>query len=166
MLQVNDDGVNDPLSSIDPDSNYFDEISSNNLSSEYYHENRFNFILNNKLSNASQKFSVMHLNIRSVPKHLKELKSYLSTLGIQFSVIGLSETWITDATRGLYHIEGYELIEVNRKNRMGGGVSIYVDNRYRYKRLCDYDMCNNALESVFVEVQGNGQCKNIVVANK
>ena len=67
------------------DLNYLNNISK----SEYYDETIFNQSFR-KTSN----FSLIHLNIRSVPLHFTECMSYLDTLDIAFKIIALSETVI------------------------------------------------------------------------
>ena len=74
------------LSDIDPNFNY---LHYNNLNSEYYNEQKFNSEFGNNLN-----FSLMHLNIRSVPLHFTEFLCYLDTLDIEFKIIALSETAI------------------------------------------------------------------------
>ena len=41
--------------------------------------------------NASKSFSVLHLNIHSVNKHIEELRIILNLLNFKFDVIALSE---------------------------------------------------------------------------
>ena len=63
------------LCDIDLDPNYLNNISK----SEYYDE----IILNQSFRKTSN-FSLIHLNIRSVPLHFTECMSYLDTLDIDF----------------------------------------------------------------------------------
>ena len=51
----------------------------------------------------------------------------MTSAHIYFSLIGISETWITDNTSNLYDISGYKFRNVNRKNKVlvGGGVGMY-----------------------------------------
>ena len=39
-------------------------------------------------------FSVLHLNIRSILNKFEDFKAYLNSLEYEFSVIGLSDTWL------------------------------------------------------------------------
>ena len=57
---------------------------------KYYVENKFNATL--KKYNDS-KFFIVHMNRRSLNKHLKELVTYLSLLNMKFDCICLSEVW-------------------------------------------------------------------------
>ena len=73
------------LSDIDPDFNYLH--NNRTVDSDYYNEQEFNRTFSNNLN-----FSLMHLNIRSLPLHFTELLCYLDTLDIEFKIIALSET--------------------------------------------------------------------------
>ena len=50
--------------------------------------------LNAELKNCNDSnFSVLHINIRSLNKHHKELVTYLSLLSLKFDCICLTEIW-------------------------------------------------------------------------
>ena len=57
--------------------------------SNYYVEDDFNSYINK----IRQRFSVFHLNIRSLNCHHKELIAYLHLLNLKFDCICLSEVW-------------------------------------------------------------------------
>ena len=76
------------LQSIDADNNYWNDVN-NVISSKYYNECNFNLHFKKNTN-----FSLIHMNIRSVPLHFSEFLSYLNTLDIEFSIIALSETAI------------------------------------------------------------------------
>ena len=65
----------------------------------------------------SFELSLMHLNIRSIPKNIYMLNNYLLSLDIQFSIIGLMETWLKDETLGLYELPEYKSIPLSRPSR-------------------------------------------------
>ena len=46
-------------------------------------------------------FSLLHLNIRSLPHNLVNLTDCLSCLKLKFSVIGISETWLNDPSQSV-----------------------------------------------------------------
>ena len=66
------------------------------------------------------------MNIRSIPQNLNNFVTYVHNLKIDFDVIGLTETWINEANTNLYNIEGYVQRDIYRKEKRGGGVSLYV----------------------------------------
>ena len=69
----------------------------------------------------------MHLNIRSLSKHYDDLVAFLASIGKSFDIIGCSETWMSEQTLlDIYKIDGYSLYCINRQDRIGGGVCLYV----------------------------------------
>ena len=72
-------------------------------------------------------FSLLHLNIHSLPHNLVKLTDYLSCLNIKFSVIGISETWLKDSSHPL-DISGFKYLHKYRQNRTRVGVGLYVSN--------------------------------------
>jgi len=43
-------------------------------------------------------------------------------------IIAVTETWLTCVSENLIKMEGYNLINLNRKNKTGGGVGMFVKN--------------------------------------
>ena len=68
-----------------------------------------------------------HANIRSLQANLSALSDYFECLCIDFSIIGLSETWLSDEKpEELFGMLGYTITGKHRNNGQGGGVAIYV----------------------------------------
>ena len=44
----------------------------------------------------------MHLNVTSIPNDTDKLNNYLLSFDIQFSIIGLTETWLKEETKNKY----------------------------------------------------------------
>jgi len=63
-------------------------------------------------SDEASLFSLMHLNIRSIPKHYEELSIFLDCLKLNFSVIGLTETWFSESNVDCYKFHGYHIINI------------------------------------------------------
>ena len=57
----------------------------------------------------------------------------LENLQFNFSVIGISETWLNDYNCDLYNINGYDFVEAHRSGRSGGGVGIFLVNYIIYQ---------------------------------
>lgn len=91
-----------------------------NISSEYFDEDSFIKELDR------YNYSLLHLNIRSVPKNVNSFITYMKNLKINFDVIGLTATWINEANTNLYNIEDHVQRDLYRKERRGGGVSSYI----------------------------------------
>ena len=100
-------------------------------SCNYFSEAKFN----STFSSLDQSFfSVLHMNVRSLSKHFDQLQTYLRALHSNFSIIGLSETWLkhTDIPAKIYSLPGYYFESQNRHDRTGGGVAMYISSDVPY----------------------------------
>ena len=80
--------------------------------------------------NERSMFSILQLNARSLLKNIDQLNFILKNLKRALSVLGVSETWLTDSRHrsGLVNITGYNFVSNHRKSKIGGGVGIYLQN--------------------------------------
>ena len=126
-------------------------LNHNHHSCDYFNDFNFNAALN--CDNRST-FSFMHVNIRSLPKNFDQMRNYLHTLHSDFSVMGLSETWLknSDMPFNIYSIPGYQLETNNRTGRVGGGVALYISSDLHYKVRLDLSHSSDSFESIFIEV--------------
>ena len=70
-----------------------------------------------------------------------------------FSVIGVSETWLTNCTAEHVNIMGYNFVSNHRKSKTGGGVGIYLQNGLEYKLLEECKFSDpDVIESLFLEI--------------
>lgn len=105
-------------------------------------------------------FSPLHLNIHSLSHNLNSLTDLLSSLNIKFPFIGISETWLSESSHST-DIEGYKFLQ--RQNRTGGGVGLFVSNHLEFKHREDLSISNvDIVESLFIEVIRPRE-KNIIV---
>lgn len=137
----------------DPDVQFYNEshIIRNIGNCKYYNEDFFSKQCN-YLGITSQRFSLIHFNIRSLPCHFTEMDSYLKCLEFHFTVIGLSETWLNDNNCSCFSIEGYRMECINRTNRQGGGVSILIQEQLDYTKRSDLCHSTEVIECIFIEV--------------
>ena len=101
-----------------------------------------------------------HLNIRSLPKHLDELKILLQDN--PFDLLCLNETWLNSTwTDAELQIEGYNLIRTDRFNQQrGGGTAIYYTTKLTgHQRL---DLNSSELEAVWLELQMPNKSKTLI----
>ena len=77
--------------------------------------------------------SVLHLNARSLKKNFSEVNTLLNTFDNTFSAIGVTETWLKSHNVSLYNIDGYVVEHSTRVTKIGGGVSLYINEKYNYK---------------------------------
>ena len=128
--------------------------------SKYITENQLNDVVKNF---SKDTFSMLHLNIRSISKHFDELQILLNNQNKHsFSVIGLSETWLSSNMNLPFAIHGYDFIVNNRVKKSGGGVALYLSHCFKYTVLDELNLMNVFIESLFVEITVP-HCKNIIV---
>ena len=120
----------DPLDRIshDPSKDLFDLIDSQmNPAGSCNYIDPEDISLEN-ISARGQQFSILHINIHSVPSKLDELKNLLLRLKdkkIIIDVILLCESFMSDNNKDSCEIDGYKLYEEHRKSMTRGGVAIY-----------------------------------------
>ena len=93
----------------DPDRNcsFFNKQQSNE-----YDINDFNTI------NKPDMFSMIHANIRSLPKNFDNLVIFLRLLNSNLSCIGISETWLNDISPiDAFNIPNYSFLCKSRSSR-------------------------------------------------
>ena len=106
--------------------------------------------------------ALFHANVRSVPKNMDALLNVLSATKAEFSVISLTETWLTENNSSLYSIPNYSLVSMTRKSRIGGGISIYLLRSLVYKERTDLSMCSDDYEALFLEIL-NEKSNNTII---
>ena len=86
-------------------------------------------------------------------------------LNLDFSIIGVTETWLNDVTCDLYGMGGYELIEKHRTNKVGGGIGFFVKNGVNYRPRADLTIFEHYCESMFIEIDKSvfGSQRNMLV---
>ena len=92
-----------------------------NLNCKYYDVHKF--VTN---GNVPKSFSLMHIHIRSVPKHFHTFTPFLYCLNYYFTVIGLSETWFTSDNVDCYKQLGYNIINHVRTDKAEDGASLII----------------------------------------
>ena len=155
-----DPGFSHELNDIDPDENVLSLFPIRN--SNYYNEDEFNTLVRNQYS-VSHDLSLFHLNVRSLPHNFDQLSQYLNTLNLNFSIVGLSETWHTEHTVNSYELPGYTSVHKYRCHQRGGGVSLYVSSSLQYRERHDLSSCISVpCECLFVEIVNVDDKKCIV----
>ena len=108
---------------------------------------------------------VMHYNIRSLNENFDKLKFLMEDLDnsqLDLDFLLLCETFLNDKNSNLYNLPGYTVAEKHRVNAKGGGVAIFVKNKFQYKIREDLSIFDEGLfESVFIEASINN--KNVVI---
>ncbi len=82
----------------------------------------------------SRNLKVLSFNARSIPA--KYLDVYMLIEKTDCDIVAVTETWINASVPpSLYEVPGYTLIRVDRKNKRGGGVAIYIKNYFQFKKI-------------------------------
>ena len=156
---INVHSNNDCLVHIDPDI----QIDKAGLDKQckYYDEKQFNTSFSGQ-----RNISMIHLNIRSSKKNLGDFLCSIGNLNMRFSFIILTEIWCNNDTARLNAIPGYAHLHDTRDKRIGGGVSLYVDNNISYKKRPELKFDKTYFESCFIEVDKSVfLCKcNVIIA--
>ena len=161
--------TNDFLTDIDADLHILNQRNSNEC--QYYNISTFN----NKI-NVTQNISLIHTNIRSSNKNLKDFIYYIDSLNTKFSFIALSEVWGDSITISQQHISDYVHLYDTRENRSGGGCSLYINKTIPFIKRTDLQFknhikqikkvnINQLFENVVIEVNKNifNSRKNIII---
>ena len=111
-------------SDLDPDHNYYNTIINYIDTCDYHDEDSFKRIATDS---ANTEFSILHLNIRSILSKYDDFKTYIRSLEHEFSIIGLTETWLNSSNANDFPLPNYHSTGMVRKNKQGGGVSLYIN---------------------------------------
>lgn len=143
----------DPLEDLDPDINYYNEITARlNLESTYYTPDLFNSMINRETHN-KKVFSLCHINIRSMPRNHNKLDIFFSLLNHKFDIVAMSETWFTGENVDSYKIDGYTHEYRIRQNKRGGGVSLFIRDNLNYRVRDDLGVICAAHETLWIEIE-------------
>ena len=108
---------------------------------------------------------VLQLNIRGLSSKLEELKQLLENLADSKKpdIILLSETWLNTNSPKI-SISGYQLFNVHRKHKKGGGVSVLISSGIKSRhKIVNIEI--DTIEVCLVEVKLQHSQKNIVVGS-
>ena len=158
-FELNDKDHSSALCDIDPDLHFYQEFNQATVKCNYYLETKFNDEISEP-NGTKDVLSLCHVNIRSAKKYLGNFENYLNILKLDFTVIGLSETWLSDYDGDLYGLCGYKVIGHNRVNRAGGGVAVCVQDHVYFKERPDLSYFDEDCETVFIEVEEGQQRQN------
>ena len=93
---------------------------------------------------------MFHMNTKSLPKYFDELRS-LHMLECDFSMLGLSGTWMNEHNADLYDLNRHVTIKGCRKNA-GGEISIYIRDEILFATRNNLECFDSEMESIFIEI--------------
>lgn len=95
------------------------------------------------------------MNIRSLSKNFDAMIDFFTTLDNPFTVVCLSEVWLTSTDLNLYAIPEYSAEFCCRDDNRYGGSAIYVSSNQPYRRRNDISFSTANVESVWLEFDCN-----------
>ena len=101
-------------------------------------------------------FSIIHVNIRSIPANLNNFLTHMINVDHDFSVIGFSETWPNPTNFDAYGVFGYNHVGLTRGDRKDGGVSLLISEKLMYTELQELNTAEDHIECVFMKIMYNG----------
>ena len=113
----------------------------------------------------STSFSIFHLNIHSIQKHIEELRIMLSMLELNFDAIAITESKLLKDTEPIVDIsiDGYHYPIGTNTEATKGGVLLYIKDSLNFKPRTDLMMYSaKKLESVFVEIINPSSANTII----
>lgn len=89
--------------------------------------------INNIWSNSSE-IRIGHINVCSLnPTKSKFLEIHKLLFESKLDIIGISETWLSEYNSNeAVNLEGYTIVRCDRQNRRGGGVALYISNKFKF----------------------------------
>lgn len=107
----------------------------------------------NTLDANRNRISIAHLNTQSITSSFTEFEAML--MRYKFDIITLSETWLKDNALLLQHVNipGYKVEFVNRPNKRGGGVGLYIKDNLQFKVRNDINRHDTTIEHLWIEVK-------------
>jgi len=108
-------------------------------------------------------FNVIHLNVRSIKNKFDDLHNFLVSTGITWDIICIAETWLKNDIIEYYNLDHYNMFASCRNTGEGGGVAVYIHDKYDVKERTDLQSID--CETSFVELTFNlrSGSKNILV---
>ena len=142
------------LDEIDPNDNHFSVLNPDfrlNFENQYYDVDEFNSECSVNGCGVND-LSVIHVNVRSLRKNGDPLSVYLSLLRRKFDIICLSETWLkTDEYCD--HFPNHKCFVSSRLDRRGGGVAVFVNNKFSANAINDLIISEPHLECIFIRIE-------------
>ena len=79
-------------------------------------------------------------------------ESFIDDLQRKFSIIGLTETWLTPVNAYLHTLPGYCHVYRCRQGRQGGGVSLFISNNLPFIVRQDLTVLTEQVEQLFIKI--------------
>ena len=124
------------------------------LDNNYTQSNYFTIKQSRKFFYETKKhhgFSIIHLNMRSLPKNLASLEDIILTVKGTPEIIAISETKLQEKNIYNISIPGYVFLNTNSPTS-AGGVGLYISEELSFIRRRDLALSDDGIESCWVEI--------------
>ena len=109
--------------------------------------------------------NILHQNIRGLSINFENLQYFIDR-NSKIDILTISETHLkkseNDNIEALYNIYGYDFIFKSREKGIGGGVGIYISNKFDWVRRIDLE--KKDIECVWIEIIFS-KSKNILISS-
>ena len=97
---------------------------------------------------------ILHVNARSIlsDQKFEEFQLFINCSNDHWQIICLSESWLSDEVVQTRQLNGYTGYFKNRRNRTGGGVAIFVNEKH-IKSSSEIIINDINIEACFVKCQ-------------
>jgi len=102
-----------------------------------------------------EKLNIFDTNARSSNNKMEELEAKVDNE--EYDIVAVSETWVQEESNWRTGLEGYKVNRCDVKERIGGGVAIWVKDSIASRERGDIKEGINVEDSVWVEIR---DCKN------
>ena len=106
--------------------------------------------------NKCKGLTILQVNCRGFSTNFYKLENLIQEIGTNIDIIACSETWTSDDRHDMnvFNLDNYSMTYCNRKDRRGGGVAIYVANKYKVNCCNDLTFAiENCMEVVTIDVK-------------
>ena len=110
-----------------------DTIITNETNCNYFTVDEFKDLT----SDSSKSFSILHLNIHSLQRHIDEFRTFLDSANHKFDIIAISETKLQNDTAINIFLPGYRNPIHTFTEASKGGVCFYVSDDIDFKPMND-----------------------------
>ena len=115
------------------------------------------------LNDIEGSFNVIQLNVRSLKNKFDDLHNFLVNTGITWDVICIAETWLKNDIIEYYNLDHYNLFVSCRDTGEGGGVAVYVHDRYDVRERKDLESIDCETKFVELTLHLRSETKHIIV---
>ena len=112
---------------------------------------------------AGKNFSILHLNIHSIQRHVEELRVLLHALNFKFDIVAISESKLNCEPQIDINLQGYHSPHCKFTEAGKGGTILYISKELNFKPRKDLEIYESReLESSFVEIINKKSSNDIV----